>query len=190
MALNWAMLAPNRTPVPLLNESTIEILPSAEVTLDIPDAPPALGTSAGGSGGSRRLKGFGQLNLTDQRLIFVASKPDEDFNSLSVLLPSILSSKFEQPFFGSNFLAIEIKPHKDGGLTTGTRGEIRLKDQGMFGFASSLEKARERAIYMKRQADSEADTLPLYEGADEPVQLEEVSVAPPGPGELPPGYDA
>lgn len=93
------------------------------------------------------------------QLIYVSSKPDEDFNSLSVPLPSILSSKFEQPFFGSNYLMIEIKPSKDGGLSTGTRGEIRLKDQGMFGFASTLEKARERAIYMKRQTDSEADIL-------------------------------
>jgi len=193
MALNWAMLSPERAPVPLLNEATIVTLPAAEVILDIPDAPPALGTSAGGSGGSRRLKGLGKLYLTKQRLIYVASKQDDEFDSLSIPLPAILASEFKQPLFGSNFLAIEIKPSTNGGLTGGTKGEIRLKDQGMIKFATVLDEARQQATFMKRQADSEADTLPLYEGADEDSIVaghSNSNVAPPGPDELPPGYDA
>ena len=66
-------------------------------------------------------------------------------------LTSLASTKFEQPFLGANYLSIDIKPVAGGGLTNGTRAEIRLKDKGIFEFASSLDKTRERAIYMKRQ---------------------------------------
>lgn len=67
-------------------------------------------------------------------------------------LHSILSTKFEQPYFGQNYLAFEIKPSADGGLTDGTAVEMRFKDRGMFEFVGTLEKTREKAIYMKRQA--------------------------------------
>jgi hypothetical protein len=63
-----------------------------------------------------------------------------------------LSTKFEQPTFGINFLTFEIKPSPEGGLTDGTKAELRFKDRAMFEFVSVLEKTRERAIYMKRQA--------------------------------------
>lgn len=68
-----------------------------------------------------------------------------------VLLPSILSTKFEQPTFGANYFTFDIKPMPDGGLTSGTTAEVRFKDQAMFQFVAILEKTRERAIYMKRQ---------------------------------------
>jgi WW domain-binding protein 2 len=76
-----------------------------------------------------------------------------------VPLYSIIGTKFEQPYFGSNFVTIDIKPSPEGGLTDGTKAEVRIKDQGLFGFVSVLEKTRERAIYMKRQAASDEDTL-------------------------------
>jgi hypothetical protein len=66
-------------------------------------------------------------------------------------LPSILSTKFEQPTFGANYFTFDIKPMPDGGLTSGTTAEVRFKDQAMFQFVAILEKTRERAIYMKRQ---------------------------------------
>jgi len=76
------------------------------------------------------------------------------FDSLSVPLHSILSTKFEQPAFGSNYLTFEVKPSADG---NGTAVEVWFKDQAMFEFVSLLEKTRERAIYMKRQVASEDD---------------------------------
>lgn len=84
---------------------------------------------------------------------------NDTFDSLSVPLASILSTHFEQPYFGSNYLEFDIKPSPDGRLTDGTKAQIRLKDRGLFQFVSTLEKSRERAIYMKRQMASEADTL-------------------------------
>lgn len=98
------------------------------------------------------------------QLIFVSTAPPNSaikpsFDSLSVPLTSILSTKFEQPYFGQNYLIIDIKPALDGGLTDGSKAEVRLKDKGLFEFVGSLEKTRERAIYMKRQSADEEEGL-------------------------------
>lgn len=72
---------------------------------------------------------------------------------------AILSTRFEQPTFGSNFLSFEVKPAPDGGLTEGSKVEVRFKDRAMFEFVSLLEKSRERAIYMKREVVEDDDGL-------------------------------
>jgi hypothetical protein len=136
----------------------------AEVSLTIPDVPPAGSSPSGGSGGGRKLNGTGKLFLTDHRLIFVSGgdSTNTGFNTLNLPFESILSTKFEQPYLGSNYLSIDIRPSPDGGLTSGTKSEIRLKNEGIFQFVSLLEKTRERAIYMRRQIKDEEDTLPAY----------------------------
>ena len=69
MALNWLMLNPDRTPVPLPNEMTITTIDSGvEISITIPDAPPTGSSSAGGSGGVKKLKAQGKCWLTDQRV--------------------------------------------------------------------------------------------------------------------------
>jgi WW domain-binding protein 2 len=80
--------------------------------------------------------------------------------SLSIPLISLLSTKFQQPLLGANYLEIEIAPSPGGGLTNGTKAEVRLKDQGLFGFASALDKSRERAIEASRnRAEEEGEGL-------------------------------
>lgn len=74
-------------------------------------------------------------------------------------MTAILSTKFEQPFFGANFLVVDIRPSPGGGLTEGSKAEIRFKDKGLFEFVSSLEKTRERAIYMRRSSCDEEEGL-------------------------------
>jgi WW domain-binding protein 2 len=76
-----------------------------------------------------------------------------------VPLHAILSTGFHQPTFGSNYLTFELKPSPDGNLTEGTSVEIRFRDRAMFEFASLLEKTREKAIYMKKQAAEEDEGL-------------------------------
>jgi hypothetical protein len=49
--------------------------------------------------------------------------------------------------FGANYISFEIKPSPDGGLTKGTKAEIRLSDRGILQFWEVLQKPRERAIY-------------------------------------------
>ncbi|GLB34221.1 putative female pronucleus assembly protein [Lyophyllum shimeji] len=188
MALNWTMLSPNRSPVPLPNEMTITNIDSgAELSLTIPATAPTGNSSAGGSGGSRKLKALGKIWLTDQRLIFAADA-GASFESLSVPLYAVLSTKFEQPTFGANYLAFEIKPSDGGGLSDGTKAELRFKDRAMFEFVSLLEKTRERAIYMKRQA-AEDDDLPTYTSpAESSSAYQSLSMG--APVDNPPGYNA
>lgn len=94
------------------------------------------------------------LNL---QLIFIGPDVKGGLESLSVPLLSILSTAFEQPMFGANYLAFDIKPSPEGGLSDGTKAEIRLKDKGIFEFVGAVEKTRERAIYMKRQKAEEEE---------------------------------
>ncbi|OCH94499.1 hypothetical protein OBBRIDRAFT_789188 [Obba rivulosa] len=196
MALNWAMLSPARSPIPLPHELTIRTVDGgAEVTVIIPDAPPTSSTSSsGGSGGSKKLKDVGRLWLTDQRLIFVADTEGDasttGMETLSVPLTSILSTKFEQPYFGANYLSLDVKPVHEGGLTDGTRIEIRLKDKGIFEFVGSLEKTRERAIYMRRQSAEEEEGLPSYTTPAESAGPSSYVGGSSVPDEAPPGYDA
>jgi len=86
------------------------------------------------------------------QLVFTSPTPNNTFDSLSIPLPSILSTRFEQPTFGANYLTFEVRPSPEGGLTEGTAVIVKFKDRAMFEFVSLLEKTRERAIYMRRQA--------------------------------------
>ncbi|KAF9480184.1 hypothetical protein BDN70DRAFT_833193 [Pholiota conissans] len=186
MALNWTMLNPNRTPVPLPNEMTITTIDSGvDLSLTIPDAPPTSSSTAGGSGGTKKLRATGKAYLTDQRFIFTTDA-GSSFESLSVPLHSILMTRFEQPTFGQNYLTFEVKPSANGGLTDNTKVDVRFKDRAMFEFVSLLEKSRERAIYMKRQITEDEEGLPTY---TMPSESSTVSMVGDVPIENPPSYD-
>ncbi|KAA1466675.1 hypothetical protein DENSPDRAFT_831550 [Dentipellis sp. KUC8613] len=192
MALNWAMLNPDRTPVPLPREAFITTIDTGvELSLTIPNTLPTASSTSGGSGGAKKLKDTGKLFLSDQRLVFVSLASESTpttLESLSVPLHSILSSKFEQPYLGANYLALDVNPSAEGGLAEGTKAEIRFKNQGLFQFVSLLEKTRERAIYMRRQALDDEETLPAYASPSRPSSSQPVVIAP--PEDTPPGYDA
>ncbi|KAJ7896000.1 hypothetical protein B0H14DRAFT_2679968 [Mycena olivaceomarginata] len=165
------MLGPDRTPVPLPHETTITVINSGvEVIL-------------------RTLKATGKVTVTDQRFIFTSASDPAYFESLSVPLPSILATKFEQPTFGANYFTFDIKPSADGGLTNGTTAEVRFKDQPMFQFVATLEKTRERAIYMKRQEAENEEGPPVYTAPTEGSSTSSAGVNT-IPGDAPPGYDS
>jgi len=74
MALNWAMLSPDGSPMPLPNEMTItQIDTGVDILLIVPDAPPTSSSTAGGSGGGKKLKAVGKIWLTDQRVRLLSS---------------------------------------------------------------------------------------------------------------------
>ncbi|KAH6908093.1 hypothetical protein BKA70DRAFT_1280666 [Coprinopsis sp. MPI-PUGE-AT-0042] len=196
MALNWAMLDPNRVPVPLPDEMTITKVDSGvDLAVTIPPANSSTGASSSREPQTpvpvnttpsfQKMKATGRAWLTDQRLIYV-TEPGSSFESLSVPLHAILSTGFHQPTFGSNYLTFELKPSPDGNLTEGTSVEIRFKDRAMFEFASLLEKTREKAIYMKKQAAEEEEGLPTY---TLPAESSSVTMVGGLPVENPPGYN-
>lgn len=71
-------------------------------------------------------------------------------------------------------------------------GELRFRDRPMFEFVSSLEKTREKAIYMKRQESLEEESLPTYTSPPPPEASSSsgTSVAFGVTIDNPPGYDA
>ena len=82
------MLNPNRSPISLGNEMTVtKIDTGVDLALTIPDAPPSGSSSAGGSGGLRRLKETGKIYLTDQRVCTPFSG-DDCLSMLNVWGPS------------------------------------------------------------------------------------------------------
>ncbi|KAF5387873.1 hypothetical protein D9615_000836 [Tricholomella constricta] len=196
MALNWTMLGPDRSPVPLPNEMTITTISSSvELSLTIPDATPT-GNSTAGRGSLINECGLPPFLSTSRlpvdptfprsALIFTGDA-GAPFESLSVPLHAILSTKFEQPTFGANYLSFDVKPSSAGGLTEGTKAELRFRDRAMFEFVSLLEKTRERAIYMKRQAAAdEEEGLPIYTS---PAESSSVSLSMGVPIDNPPGYN-
>jgi hypothetical protein len=93
------------------------------------------------------------------QLVWTNPDTQSSFTSLTIPLSSILSSRFEQPVFGANYLALTIKPTADGGLTEGTTLEIRFLDTGMFKFVSVLAKTREKAIFMRRRSIEDEENL-------------------------------
>jgi hypothetical protein len=129
--------------------------------------------SAKGKAKANTLKATGTVYVTDQRvrlvclpdfsssfltilhliqLVFVSSVFGQpgSFDTFSVQHLSTLSIQYQQPYFGSNYIALDIKPASGGGLTEGTKAELRLKDKGLFELSGTLEKSRERALYKKR----------------------------------------
>ncbi|KAH7098780.1 hypothetical protein BKA62DRAFT_744364 [Auriculariales sp. MPI-PUGE-AT-0066] len=192
MSLNWAMLDPSRNPVPLPDEHTVlTVEKGAELSL----------TTPAGS----KLKEVGKLVLTEQRLIFVSTNaaPDAPLQSLSVPLLHVISTSFQQPVFGANYFAFEIKPASGGGLDAGgssgnARAELRFSDRGIDQFIGTLEKVRERAMYMRREQTDLEDSLRDYIflwGAGSSTNVPGYGVngvppPPPGADELPPSYDA
>lgn len=84
------------------------------------------------------------------------SKTAPEFESLSVPLTSILSTNFQQPLLGSNFLAMSISPSPEGGFTNGTKAEVRCSGR-LFEFAAGLSKTIEHATEAMRNRDPELE---------------------------------
>ena len=57
--------------------------------------------------------------------------------------------------FGANYISFEIKPSPEGGLTWGTKAEIRLTNRGIWQSWEQLQKPQEHAIYEKRSKAEE-----------------------------------
>ncbi|KAH0839792.1 hypothetical protein J3R83DRAFT_737 [Lanmaoa asiatica] len=168
-------------PLLLRGESFIETIDNVKCNLTVPVAP---SSSSGMSSELRKLEAVGTMALTDQRLIWTNPDAKSSFTSLTIPLPSILSSKFEQPIFGANYLTIGVKPTPEGDLTDGTTLQIRFVNTGMFRFVSILEKTRERAIFMKRQSVEDEEHLPEYTSPSTSSAGGAAIYA-----DLPPGYD-
>ncbi|CAE6463015.1 unnamed protein product [Rhizoctonia solani] len=200
MSLNWVMLDERKKPVPLPNERSITTIPSAQVTVHIP-TPGETNTNTT----TQTITATGNIWLTSDRLVFIASPhpptsldlfslvskaisstpaneaPARKLETLSLPWVYVLSTSFVQPYFAANYLAMDVRPAEGGGLTLGTKVEVRLTDRGMFEFINMVEGMRSSAIERAREARL-GEPLPVYDlpqpGATLPTE------------DLPPGYTA
>ena len=171
MSINWAELNQHKQPIPINDEVIVRSEPNADLMLSFNTPDTNQAPSAKGKAKSNTLRATGSVYVTDQRvgwfplvysaiphdisliqLVFVSSAfgQPSSFDTFSVQLLGILSIQYQQPYFGSNYLALDIKPAPGGGLTEGAKAELRLKDKGVFELSGTLEKSRERAHYKKR----------------------------------------
>jgi len=173
--------------------------PNADLLLSCNPPETNQAPSAKGKAKDNNLKATGTVYVTDQRLVFVSSAFGQpgSFDTFSVQHLSVLSIQYQQPYFGSNYIALDIKPASGGGLTEGTKVELRLKDKGLFELSGALEKSREMALYKKRDEMLNQPDLPLYTSSQDNSDLlvdtsgsGSGSLPPPRPEELPPAYDA
>ncbi|KDN47399.1 hypothetical protein RSAG8_03539, partial [Rhizoctonia solani AG-8 WAC10335] len=193
MSLNWVMLDERKKPVPLPNERSITTIPNAQVTIHIPTPSDNNNPST-----TETLTATGHLWLTSDRVsrleawiqIHSLAKvcippaneaPTRKLESLSLPWVYVLSTSFVQPYFAANYLAVDVRPAEGGGLTLGTKAEVRLTDRGMFEFINMVESVRSKAIERAREARL-GEPLPMY---DQPLP----GTAPPTE-DLPPGYTA
>lgn len=178
MSINWVELNERKQPIPINDEVIVRSEPNADLVLSFnPPNPPDANRAPSGKGKAKAnaLEATGTVYVTDERvswfllwflltiphshsyhpsiqLVFVSSAFGQagSFDTFSVQLLSLLSIQYQQPYFGSNYLALDIKPSPGGGLTEGAKAELRLKDKGLFELSGTLEKSRERALYKKR----------------------------------------
>ncbi|KAH0931379.1 hypothetical protein HID58_008496 [Brassica napus] len=98
MALN-PQLMPNGMPVPFVNEMFVLVRDGVEFEVDkIP----------GGHGGHVKAKGV--IYLSNIRMVFVASKPVENFVAFDMPLLYIHAEKFNQPIFHCNNISGQVEP--------------------------------------------------------------------------------
>ncbi|CAN8256618.1 unnamed protein product [Cochlearia groenlandica] len=98
MALN-PQLMPNGMPVPFVNEMFVLVRDGVEFEVDkIP----------GGHGGNVKAKGV--IYLSNIRLVFVASKPVENFVAFDMPMLYIHAEKFNQPIFHCNNISGKVEP--------------------------------------------------------------------------------
>ncbi|KAH0888064.1 hypothetical protein HID58_050493 [Brassica napus] len=98
MALN-PQLMPNGMPVPFVNEMFVLVRDGVEFEVDkIP----------GGHGGHVKAKGV--IYLSNIRMVFVATKPVENFVAFDMPLLYIHAEKFNQPIFHCNNISGQVEP--------------------------------------------------------------------------------
>lgn len=169
MSLNWAMLNPNRSPVPLRNEMTFTTIDTGvDLTLIIPDVPPSSSSSGGGFGGARRFKETGKIYLTDQRVCSYFSGHD----SISMLIPLTLAvylSHGTSSYLYRTLMQISIhypfryslswwpnlnnrhSPLTIWSLRSNLHPEAALRTEQMLKYGSKIERCSSLLVSWKRQ---------------------------------------
>lgn len=181
MSINWVELTASNSPLPISQERFLGgsgQLFNADLKISMPPE-----SSSDASTKMIELQASGVAYLSDMRFVFVAKNPrmtpgPSSFSNFSVAYSNILGTKYEQPWFGGNYIDITVRAVQDGGLTSRSviKCQLRVDGGGLYSFSAALDQCMNAA----RAKQQEFNTLPVYT----PPQPANAST----PNELPPAY--
>ncbi|CAO3635402.1 unnamed protein product [Cunninghamella blakesleeana] len=188
MSINWVMLSQDgRSPVPLPQEKMFFSQESVKMVLDCNEN----SGYPGNTGGYWDRKGT--VYLSNQRIIFIAKEPTQEFQSLNIPLLNLKQWKLEQPWFGANYIEGAVIPVPNGGLKTAGKLVLTFIDGGATEFTTIFHSLLER-LAETNEMPSHYEALPTYMPPPPPQQQQQQpssSNHPSSilPNELPPSYD-
>lgn len=101
-------------------------------------------------------------STTIKQLVFVSNNSQvttsaNSFTSFSSTFASIVATRYQQPWFGGNYIEVAFKPTPEGGLPVGAIATIQLRVDGggLYEFCATLQQRIEAA----KRKNQELNTL-------------------------------
>ncbi|KAL1965059.1 hypothetical protein VTN77DRAFT_6119 [Rasamsonia byssochlamydoides] len=188
MSINWVMLSETEGFVRLPNEHLIYTSPP-RTSLSL--KPPS---SYSGKESFSIHSSSGCIYLTNQRIVYLPSQPNDQLQSFTAPLLNIHDSHVSAPFFGPNVWTAIVQPVSGGGIPPSlpvVELKVTFKEGGAFDFHSNFERIKDRlqqAVEHARESGliSGNDSQPLAGAVDfSNVHLDELP-AYEGPSDDPP----
>ncbi|KAI8097777.1 uncharacterized protein BX664DRAFT_327245 [Halteromyces radiatus] len=156
MSLNCAMLSHDRQSViPLPQEKAFFTQSSIKLVLDCSeDGYP------GNSSGYWSSQGL--IYLSNQRIVFIAQKPNDSLQSLNIPILHLKNWKLEQPWFGANYIEGIVLPVSGGGLLKNGKLRLTFTEGGAIEFTTILQALYER-LAETNEMPSHFEPLPTYQ---------------------------
>ncbi|KAF7726042.1 hypothetical protein EC973_009107 [Apophysomyces ossiformis] len=157
MSLNCVMLTPDAKGfVPLPGEKIFFSQDAVRMLLDCNE-----NGYPGNSGGYWEAKGT--VTLSNQRIVFMATPPTAQLQSLNIPTGSLKNWKLEQPWFGANYISGVLLPVPGGGLPKSGKLELKFTE----GESNEIPQ--------------EYEPLPTYEGPSSAAAVQFPTPAPATP---------
>ncbi|KAL1917596.1 uncharacterized protein VTP21DRAFT_3989 [Calcarisporiella thermophila] len=157
MALNWAMLREDRTPVLLPQEKMFIHQGGVRLTLD------CTGRGYPGNSGGVYCSSNGTVFLSNRRIVYICANPQPHFQSLSVPLRHLSQAKLNQPWLGPNNVTAVVQPVREGGLELPGVLKLVFNESGAFDFYCVFRELLERLAENESEAPPDHfEPLPVY----------------------------
>ncbi|KDE04062.1 hypothetical protein MVLG_05501 [Microbotryum lychnidis-dioicae p1A1 Lamole] len=168
-SLNWVMLSPTRSPIPLPSEKVLHTVPSVSISLF--PCPPGSAPNANPTPPSSESKSDkGNLYATNKRVVYVSTVAQEGkgrVDSFSVPWQGFVDGRFVQPWFGANYyeaLCLPDPRSTDSGISTPHLSRFYFNEAGGYQFYEICEEMKARiGNSSERGRGTPVEALPLYE---------------------------
>ncbi|SCZ92067.1 BZ3500_MvSof-1268-A1-R1_Chr5-3g08314 [Microbotryum saponariae] len=169
-SLNWVMLSPSRSPIPLPSEKVLHTIGSVSISL-FPCAPGSAPNAKPTPASSESKSDKGTLYATNKRVVYVSTVAREGkgttVDSLSVPWQSFVDGRFVQPWFGANYyeaLCLPDPRSTDSGISTPHLSRFYFNEAGGYQFYEICEEMKARIGNSSGSGrGTPVEALPLYE---------------------------